>query len=146
MNLANTLLSTHGLDAKGWKIVFDSRSKRRLGYTRYATKEIGLSTYHISNHSDADIRDTILHEIAHAIAGPTAKHGTKWRAVARSVGARPRASKPVTDNRLTIEEINRLRSQPATPVRRRTVKPAPVRRNAPAWVVGSSNWDEMFGD
>ena len=35
--------------------------------------------------------DTILHEIAHAIAGANAGHGPVWKAVAKRIGAAPRA-------------------------------------------------------
>ena len=35
--------------------------------------------------------DTILHEIAHAIAGVEAGHGPAWKAVAQRLGATPRA-------------------------------------------------------
>jgi hypothetical protein len=31
-------------------------------------------------------RNTITHEVAHALAGPHAKHGEKWRALHRSLG------------------------------------------------------------
>ncbi len=37
------------------------------------------------------VRDTVLHEIAHAIAGPEAGHGPLWKATARRIGATPRA-------------------------------------------------------
>lgn len=33
--------------------------------------------------------DTLLHEVAHAIAGHAAGHGPKWKAVCRSIGAEP---------------------------------------------------------
>jgi plasmid stabilization system protein ParE len=32
------------------------------------------------------VRDTILHEVAHALAGPKAKHGPVWREVAVRIG------------------------------------------------------------
>ncbi len=35
--------------------------------------------------------DTLLHEIAHALAGPEAGHGPAWKAVAVRIGATPRA-------------------------------------------------------
>jgi hypothetical protein len=36
-----------------------------------------------------EIRDTLLHEIAHAIAGHKAGHGAEWKAVCRRIGAKP---------------------------------------------------------
>lgn len=38
---------------------------------------------------EALIRDIILHEIAHALAGPRAGHGPVWKRWARTVGATP---------------------------------------------------------
>jgi predicted SprT family Zn-dependent metalloprotease len=36
-----------------------------------------------------EVRDTILHEIAHVLVGPGHGHGAAWQAVAKSVGAKP---------------------------------------------------------
>lgn len=38
---------------------------------------------------EQEVRDTILHEIAHALA-PRAGHGPKWRAICRQIGAEPK--------------------------------------------------------
>ena len=35
------------------------------------------------------VKDTILHEIAHAIAGYSAGHGQKWKDVCIQIGAKP---------------------------------------------------------
>ena len=40
----------------------------------------------------AEIRDTVLHEIAHALVGPEARHGPEWKAIAKRLGATPRAN------------------------------------------------------
>jgi hypothetical protein len=37
-------------------------------------------------HSDDDVRDTILHEIAHALVGPRHGHDATWAARARAIG------------------------------------------------------------
>ena len=39
------------------------------------------------NGDPREVRDTILHEIAHALAGAKAKHGPAWKAIARRLGA-----------------------------------------------------------
>jgi predicted SprT family Zn-dependent metalloprotease len=39
---------------------------------------------------EAEVRDTLLHEIAHALAGPLAGHGLAWRELALKVGATPK--------------------------------------------------------
>lgn len=88
----------HGLT--GWAFGF-GRGKRTLGTTRVkagaATGTIRLSRYLVTGGSEAMLRETLLHEIAHAVAfvrhGRRAlNHGPLWRRVAREVGASPRAT------------------------------------------------------
>jgi predicted SprT family Zn-dependent metalloprotease len=90
--LATDLMTEHGLIALGWRFVFDERAQRRVGQTRYAKKEIGLSLSALPHNSEALIRDVILHEIAHAHVGPGAGHGPVWRRMAASIGAKPRST------------------------------------------------------
>lgn len=73
----------HGLI--GWSLCYD-RAKRRLGQCRYRTKQISLSSHMVKGDSDANIRDTLLHEIAHALVGHRAGHGLVWRAKAIEIG------------------------------------------------------------
>lgn len=35
----------------------------------------------------AHVKDTVLHEIAHALAGHEAKHGPVWQKIAKEIGA-----------------------------------------------------------
>jgi hypothetical protein len=81
--LARGLLDEHGL--RDWTVVFD-RAKRRAGVCRPARKEIGLSGPLTALHPEAEVRDTILHEIAHALVGPRHGHDAVWRATARRIG------------------------------------------------------------
>jgi len=68
-----------------------SAMKRCLGMCKYRTKRIVIAEYYALNSPRETVLDTLLHEIAHAIAGPTARHGPAWKAVAVQVGAIPRA-------------------------------------------------------
>lgn len=43
------------------------------------------------------VTDTILHEIAHALAGPAARHGPAWKSIARRLGATPKSCAPEND-------------------------------------------------
>jgi predicted SprT family Zn-dependent metalloprotease len=43
-----------------------------------------------------EITDTMLHEIAHAIAGHAAGHGPEWKAVCRRIGADPTRTSSAT--------------------------------------------------
>src|SRR5699024_6211387 len=84
--LARQLLDEHGLD--DWSVTLD-RARRRAGVCRYQRRQISLSGPLTRIHDEEQVRDTILHEIAHALTGPRAGHGPRWRAAARELGARP---------------------------------------------------------
>ena len=79
------LMKLHGLTAKGWTWGFDN-AKRRAGACNYSRKRITIARGYALVAKNAEIEDTILHEIAHAIAGHAAGHGPAWKAVARSIG------------------------------------------------------------
>lgn len=81
--LALGLMRRHGLT--DWELVFDG-AKTRAGVCRHAAKQIGLSAGLTRLHSQAQVTDTVLHEVAHALAGPRAGHGERWKAVARRIG------------------------------------------------------------
>jgi predicted SprT family Zn-dependent metalloprotease len=48
-----------------------------------------LSIYFASLNSADEVRDTVLHELAHALAGKAAGHGPHWKAICLKIGARP---------------------------------------------------------
>jgi predicted SprT family Zn-dependent metalloprotease len=84
--LAHDLLRAHGLAhwSFGW-----NRRKRSLGLCRYREKRIELSAYFVAANPLPPIRETILHEIAHALAGEKAGHGPAWKAVCLRIGCKP---------------------------------------------------------
>jgi predicted SprT family Zn-dependent metalloprotease len=84
--LARQLIARHGL--RGWTFRYN-RGKRTLGMCDYTRKRIELSQYFVAHNGEGAVRDTILHEIAHALAGEKAGHGPKWRAVCMKIGAIP---------------------------------------------------------
>lgn len=76
-----------------WEFGFN-RSRRRMGTCKFPCKNrpgrIELSIHYVLHRpQEEDIRDTLLHEIAHARAGPAAGHGPAWQAWCVRVGARP---------------------------------------------------------
>jgi predicted SprT family Zn-dependent metalloprotease len=86
--LALSLLAEHKLIEAGWSFYFD-RSVRRFGSCQFGRKAITLSRTLTELNDEAEVRDTVLHEIAHALAGPRVGHSYRWRILARSIGARP---------------------------------------------------------
>ena len=91
--LALQLMSEHNLNWPAWGFRM-SRSKNAIGFCQYNHFNGGMITFsknflHLADH---EIRDTILHEIAHAIAGHKASHGPEWKAVCRRIGAKPDAN------------------------------------------------------
>ncbi len=84
--LAKDLIAGHRL--RGWVFCYN-RGKRTLGMCDYTRRRIELSRYFVAHNDEAAVRDTILHEIAHALAGERAGHGPRWRAVCERIGAVP---------------------------------------------------------
>ncbi|MBE1878715.1 SprT-like domain-containing protein [Myceligenerans pegani] len=82
-NLARDLMDQHGL--VDWKFEYDD-AKRRAGMCHFARRRISISAPLAAVYDEAEVRDTVLHEIAHALAGREAGHGEKWRAKAREIG------------------------------------------------------------
>lgn len=92
---ARACLDACGLRA--WAFGWD-RAVKRLGCCRVSRREITLSRYFAEVHLDeqpGQILDTILHEIAHALAWEQARHaghGALWKAWCLALGATPRAT------------------------------------------------------
>jgi predicted SprT family Zn-dependent metalloprotease len=84
--LARRLMKRHGLE--DWEFGFNRR-QRSLGLCRYVERRIELSTHFVAAHDEPWIRDVILHEVAHALAGHEAAHGALWRAICEAIGAKP---------------------------------------------------------
>ncbi|MFB8388219.1 SprT-like domain-containing protein [Microbacterium sp. NPDC055910] len=80
---AEALIVTH-LDSS-WTFAFDN-AKRRAGLCDYRRKRISMSRYLTARYDDDDNHQTLLHEVAHALAGPAAGHGREWLRVARDLG------------------------------------------------------------
>lgn len=65
---------------------------RRNIFTAWMAVKISLSLGLVQHNDESIIRNTILHEIAHAKAGKNAGHGPIWKLAAVSVGAKPEAT------------------------------------------------------
>jgi predicted SprT family Zn-dependent metalloprotease len=92
--VADTLLQEFKLAERGW--IFDYNYRvRDFGLCKYPKNRrikggiIELSApFVILNDFDL-IHEVLLHEIAHALTGPFHMHDTKWKATAKSIGAKP---------------------------------------------------------
>lgn len=76
----------------GWKVKINNRLTRALGRCCYTTKTIELQGRYVKDNTVAQVTDTILHEIAHALAGHSAGHGSEWKMWAVRVGAKPEST------------------------------------------------------
>ena len=90
---AATLMLTemvkHGLD--DWHFEW-TRATSFIGDCNHGVQRLRLSKPLTEVNDLPVIIDTILHEIAHALAGASAGHGPEWKAVARRLGASPKAT------------------------------------------------------
>lgn len=94
-DMARRLIAQH---APGYRFAWDN-ARSRFGQCNYSTRTISLSRPVSRINDETEVRDTILHECAHAIAGPSAGHGPVWRATARSIGARPNRTSDADNGR-----------------------------------------------
>ena len=94
--LTKELMKEHGLS--DWTFKFDN-AKRRFGLCRCGQKLIQLSRPLTLLNSKKKIKDTILHEIAHALTYNKygfrnenneliKSHGKEWYTIARSIGCK----------------------------------------------------------
>ena len=92
IGLVKTCFAQHGISH--WTFKFDY-SKRSYGKCYPITKKITLSRYYcdiLDNHID-DIKDVILHELAHALQQERhphvcGSHGIVFRSICREIGCR----------------------------------------------------------
>ena len=103
---ARELMNRHGLDE--WTLRFNG-ARKKLGECRPRQKLILISRVHALNEAPGQVTDTILHEIAHALAGPKAGHGPAWKEIARRLGATPKSCAPESDEARNAREAARAK-------------------------------------
>lgn len=92
--LARRLMDEH--DLTDWTFTVSSRLHYCYGQCDQIDKVITVSQHHIDEQTLDEVRDTILHEIAHALVGRFVKpHGKEWKAMAVRLGANPRSCSTV---------------------------------------------------
>ena len=119
VDLAIGLMEQHKLFAHGWRFDWDKRTTR-AGACDYVKRIIYLSRPITALNDEDHVRDTVLHEIAHALAPRDAGHGIVWKLMARSIGCSATTCAP----RDTVLPEKRWRGTcPAGHVRTRARKP-----------------------
>jgi predicted SprT family Zn-dependent metalloprotease len=91
--LARQLMNEHGLQR--WTFRIDN-CKVRFGHCSWRYNRISLSGPLTELNDLTAVKDTILHEIAHALT-PYAQHNATWRLKAREIGANPTACYSISD-------------------------------------------------
>ncbi|MYA35301.1 MAG: SprT family zinc-dependent metalloprotease [Gammaproteobacteria bacterium] len=99
---ARDLMDRHGLADWSFR---SNDAEKKLGVCRYREKRILLSRWHAANGARGQVTDTILHEIAHALAGMSAGHGPAWKTIAQQLGATPKSRAPETEQTRNKREI-----------------------------------------
>ena len=84
-----------GAPATRWRFRFETATSR-AGICRYNTRTIALSVSFALRASWDDIRDTLLHEVAHAMVGPGHGHDAVWQTAARRIGCTANRCSTVT--------------------------------------------------
>lgn len=77
------LMAEHGL--AGWRFEFDN-SVRRFGCCFHGRRTLTLSRKLTYLNDVSIVRNTMLHEIAHAMVGAGHGHDYTWKATARRIG------------------------------------------------------------
>ena len=98
---AAQLLERHlntGAPATWWRFRFETTTGR-AGICRYDTRTIALSVSYVLRAPWDDVRDTLLHEVAHAIVGPGHAHDAVWQTAARRIGCTAKRCSTVTHSR-----------------------------------------------
>jgi hypothetical protein len=84
-NISDTELQRWGLWSKGWRTNF-TKHGQWIAACFFDEKRIVISIPHLNARSEAELIQTVKHEIAHALAGFDAGHGDKWVEEAKKVG------------------------------------------------------------
>lgn len=71
----------------GWTFGFRNTG-RRLGVCKWRGYRIELQTYYAQHNPESEVMETVLHEIAHALAGPKHGHDAVWQSIAREIGCK----------------------------------------------------------
>lgn len=109
--LALELMQRHQLLEAGWRVEWSKRMTRGFGHCFQQLKLIKLSIPLTEINSVEHVRDTILHEIAHALVGAGHGHDWLWKAKCRQIGAKPERTYSEKDGYKVIPKKRRASQQ-----------------------------------
>ncbi len=78
-----------GFGLADWGFGFDN-AKLRLGCCDYKKRRITMSKHYVARNTPEQFKNTLLHEIAHALVGRGHGHDAAWRVTARRIGCNAR--------------------------------------------------------
>lgn len=81
--MATKLIAKHGLE---YRFRFNKRLEYALGRCFVGLQLIELNPQYVELNEENEVRDTILHEIAHALAGKGHHHDDYWRRICLRIG------------------------------------------------------------
>ena len=85
---------THKANIEGnFNLDFYFNPSSVLGVTDFGDMKIAFNIPYCHTGRESAIKDTVLHEIAHGVAGSEAGHGPQWKAACKVTGAKPKACK-----------------------------------------------------
>ena len=70
------------------EIRVNPRMRTTAGRAWHVFRRIDLNPHLFWEHPE-ELRDTVLHEVAHLLAGPRKGHGAEWKRICLKIGARP---------------------------------------------------------
>ena len=85
MLMARQMLDEQGLTALGWSFKINS-NKRRCGVCNPAKRRIEVSKYRLLD-GEEHVKETLAHEVAHAVVGCHNGHNHVWRSKALELGS-----------------------------------------------------------
>lgn len=92
--LTYELMREHGLTYDGWTFKWH-HAKTIFGTCYHRRREIALSKKLTEKLPVEEVKDTILHEIAHALVGKGHGHNHIWKNQARAIGCRANRCKSI---------------------------------------------------
>lgn len=85
IQLLRAELDKHNLSSWGIRLNQNANAPF-LGLCSHKDKVIILNAHHVDQHPEAELTNTIRHEVAHAIVGPNHGHDEVWAAKAKEIG------------------------------------------------------------